>query len=510
MNAQYYRARLQFNAPDMTPPLVHEIWPVETGITDLDVNPAQISVPALADIREVWAGARGKLENTDQLRTFNERLAREWAIETGVIEDVFHIDKGVTVNLIEQGISAALLEHGTVDKPVDYVISILRDHVETLDWLFDRFIVQQRPVTVGAVKDLHALMTAHQANVDAQDAGGHPIRLDMIKGDWKRQPNNALRDGVMYCYCPPEFVQSEMERLFNFHAEHEASGFPSEVAAAWLHHRFTQIHPFQDGNGRVARALATLVFLRGGLFPLVINREMRAQYIDALERADSGDLKPLVQELALAQQSRFDQALNIAEDLTALPKSVELAVQSLKDRFATRTAEVAAEQRRVFELATILQNYSKERLHSVRQLLEPIHSRLESSDETNDFYYREQIIDEARRMGYYPNTTVYRAWVRLVISGGAPTGPDATPAILLFSFHGRGSEFAGVMVCAPIFEIVSEGSGEEAPRVRTLVPISDKPFEFYFTESADTLRGRFSAWLEEAITLAISQYQRMV
>ena len=36
-----------------------------------------------------------------------------------------------------------------------------------------------------------------------------------------------------------------------------------EIEATWLHHRFTQIHPFQDGNGRVARALASLVFFAG-------------------------------------------------------------------------------------------------------------------------------------------------------------------------------------------------------------------------------------------------------
>ena len=43
------------------------------------------------------------------------------------------------------------------------------------------------------------------------------------------------------------------------------------LVAAWLHHRFTQIHPFQDGNGRVARVLTTMVMLKAGLLPLVVD-----------------------------------------------------------------------------------------------------------------------------------------------------------------------------------------------------------------------------------------------
>lgn len=481
----------------------HEIWPVETGITDLAVAATQLAVPAIGDIREVWAEARKKLENTDQLKVFNERLAREWAIETGVIEDVFHIDKGVTVNLIEQGISAALLEHGTVDKPADYVVSILRDHVETLDWLMERFIVQKQPLTTSAIKELHRLMTDHQTHVDAQDPQGRPIKTELRKGDWKILPNNAMRGGVLYCYCPPEQVPGEMERLVDIHLQHEQAGIAPEVSAAWVHHRFTQIHPFQDGNGRVARALATLVFLRAGLFPVVVNREVRTEYIEALEHADAGDLAPLVEVLSTAQQVRFDRALNISDDLTAVPTTVELAIQALKDKLKGRAEEVAQQQKRVFEISDSLEQVTFDRFNQVADMLEPIRSEVNSSNLTNDYYYRGQIVDEARRFGYYANTTVYRAWVRLTIGGNAP-------ALLLFSFHGRGGEFAGVMVCSPIFELINESGEEEGLRQRTHIPIADRPFEFYFTEEISAVKRRYSSWLDETIALAVSQYQRLI
>ena len=85
-----------------------------------------------------------------------------------------------------------------------------------------------------------------------------------------------------------------MDRLIELHREHQIGEIPPEVEAAWLHHRFTQIHPFQDGNGRIARCLASLVFIQARWFPLVLTRDDRPTYISALEDADKGDLSNLI------------------------------------------------------------------------------------------------------------------------------------------------------------------------------------------------------------------------
>ena len=64
--------------------------------------------------------------------------------------------------------------------------------------------------------------------------------------------------------------------------------------AAWLHHRFVQIHPFQDGNGRVTRALVTWHLVQHEYLPIVVTRDDRGDYIDALDAADDGDMTQLV------------------------------------------------------------------------------------------------------------------------------------------------------------------------------------------------------------------------
>jgi Fic family protein len=57
---------------------------------------------------------------------------------------------------------------------------------------------------------------------------------------------------------------------------------------ARLHHRLECIHPFQDGNGRTGRALATWILLHYDLPPFDVRPEARADYLDALAAADEG------------------------------------------------------------------------------------------------------------------------------------------------------------------------------------------------------------------------------
>jgi Fic-DOC domain mobile mystery protein B len=81
---------------------------------------------------------------------------------------------------------------------------------------------------------------------------------------------------------------------------------PMEIAARY-HHRLVAVHIFPNGNGRHARLMADLLLtdLMGQRFEwgrgsLVAATELRAQYIDALRAADSGDIWPLLSFLEAA------------------------------------------------------------------------------------------------------------------------------------------------------------------------------------------------------------------
>ena len=129
---------------------------------------------------------------------------------------------------------------------------------------------------------------------------GRRVEVPLLKGKYKVRPNNPITlSGDLHEYCPPEQVRSEMDRLLAMHEAHMDQGTPTEVEAAWLHHRFVQIHPFQDGNGRVARALVAYLYARRHWPPPVIDADARHGYFDALQAADTGDLRPFVHFLAV-------------------------------------------------------------------------------------------------------------------------------------------------------------------------------------------------------------------
>ena len=82
------------------------------------------------------------------------------------------------------------------------------------------------------------------------------------------------------------------------HHEHErARRLPAPLEAAWLHHRFVQIHPFEDGNGRTARLLMSHVLAKRGEPTPVITALEKPRYFDALQEADRGDLRTFVRML---------------------------------------------------------------------------------------------------------------------------------------------------------------------------------------------------------------------
>ena len=73
----------------------------------------------------------------------------------------------------------------------------------------------------------------------------------------------------------------------------EGTGDPV-LEAAVVHAWLTHIHPFDDGNGRLARLLANLTLTQSGYPPLLIRSDAdRGQYLDALAASDDGDILPM-------------------------------------------------------------------------------------------------------------------------------------------------------------------------------------------------------------------------
>jgi Fic family protein len=96
---------------------------------------------------------------------------------------------------------------------------------------------------------------------------------------------------------PPDFskIPKLMDELLKRVADMDDD---SIVVASFLHHGLVDIHPFSDGNGRVARLIMNLHLMKHGYPPTVLRKEHRGKYYDYLAKADDGDLNPFVNFIA--------------------------------------------------------------------------------------------------------------------------------------------------------------------------------------------------------------------
>jgi fido (protein-threonine AMPylation protein) len=478
-------------------------------IEDLPADAAALAKPELRELSLVWQEQRQALTDAAGWQDFLGRLKREWSIETGLLERIYTLDRGITQLLIERGLDASFIPHSKAGQDPEKVVAIIRDHESAIDSLFD-FVKGDRRLSVSYIKELHALLTRNQEYVAAIDSMGRKLERPLLRGAFKKLPNNPLRaNGTIHEYCPPEQVASEMDRLIELHLSHDT--IATEVEAAWLHHRFTQIHPFEDGNGRVARSLATLVFHRAGWFPLVVRdiATERSSYLDALEDADAGDLGRLVQLFSSLQRRAFVQALGISGQVLRHAKA-EQVIAAARDQLQARARETRREWEAVKPIAAHLHHVAKKRLSELSitldqqtsQFLEGAHFFVDAEEANLPrwHYFRYQIIEIAQEWEYFANFSSYHSWIRLVLSDGGQS-------TILVSFHGAGREFRGVLVASACF-FRREESEDGTRQVVDITRLGNELFQVNYRDRAEDAEERFRDWLEYVVAQGLEIWRK--
>ncbi|MGI9337945.1 MAG: Fic family protein [Gammaproteobacteria bacterium] len=499
-------------------PVYHKWQP----IAELESAPEVLADDGLRSMLAVWHDQKGDI-NPEALRIFNEKLRREWSVETGLIERIYTLDRGITEMLIERGIDAALIPHRPGRQLPEKTAAIIRDHKNVVDSLFD-FVGGNRTITTSYIKELHAALVRNQDTATGVDQFGNKTEVPLVKGKYKTRPNNPTRDdgkGV-HEYCPPEHTDSEMDRLIEINNGYTAKRIAPEVQAAWLHHRFTQIHPFQDGNGRVARCLATLIFLRAGGFPLTI-RDIngdRAKYLDALEAADGGDLQPLISIFVAGQRREITRAIDISREVVSEGESPDEDYQSrtasiikiAAHTLSARQDKQKQEWENARDIAGILHKLSFDMLSQVQAELDKniptrgltdafrVDAYRNGDMEDRGHYFRYQIIEVAKKFGYFANPGLHHEWARLILRPGGR-------AELLVSFHGVGSIYRGLLVCsASMFH--RERTDAEDRQVSPAEELTDDVFQINYQDSEERVTARFRPWLGKALERGLAYWQK--
>ena len=487
----------------------------------------------LDSLQRQWLSIRQRWEesNPDAYKAFLELLERSWAIETGIIEGLYTLDRGVTETLVEKGIVADYIERGSTNKEPDDLVRTLYDHQETIRFVY-QYIRDGEPLTRTFVRQLHEALTQNQPTYTAFNQFGSRFETPLDRGGFKSQPNNPTRpDRIIHEYCPPVQVESELDNLVDWCIDYQqpGSGHHPLLVGAWLHHRFTQIHPFQDGNGRVVRALLTWHLVRDNFLPVVVSRDDRERYIDTLEAADAGDLIPFVDLLVQLEKRTILKALgevvpvgepaSLVEPKPVAPAGlVDQALDQLVDRIAGRirqlnqTQELLRNWQSVSDVARTLRdhatNYLVAQADRIQQRFDDGGIPLEYAQvEPEQILYRPEIEKTAKKAGYQVNFTAPGDVASLSLT---PQGRIWIPSLtFVISLHHVGQQPSGVMV-ATAFAIVYRPRTARIDAQEDFCDCTIRPFTLTWNDDPETLAPRFTAWMEEPLAIAIRYWNECI
>lgn len=229
-----------------------------------------------------------------------QKFRLDWNFHSNAIEGN-SLTYGETVSFLMHGLTAK-------GKPLKDHLDI-RGHNDAITILWE--MVQTDTVLREMdIRELHRVILVEPYTTQAQTADGIAVQKRIQLGEYKTMPNHVLTaTGATHYYATPEETPARMRDLMDVYqvAQHDERVHPL-VLAAWLHHEFVDIHPFDDGNGRMARLLMNLVLMKKHYPPIVIQqaKNERNAYYDALSQADAGDLHPFIEYLAERLQHSLD------------------------------------------------------------------------------------------------------------------------------------------------------------------------------------------------------------
>lgn len=456
------------------------------------------------DISASWFERRKILESqSKEYETFLAELKREHAIETGIVERMYDVKKGLTETLIKEGFVQSFVSHGDTNVPVPKLMAHLKDHLEAVDFVFD-VVKENRELTIGFIKELHALVTRNQDYAEGRDQFGNKTQIPLIKGKFKERENNPTReDGTTVLYCPPEQVDSEMDNLVAVFNNAVSNDIHPIIISAWFHHSFSTIHPFQDGNGRVARLLSSVILIKFGFFPFtVLREEAKIKYIQALELADEGSPQLFMDYFQEVQKRNIQRALNLKEVTSTSFEEVSDIFTNKVEKWHNRQQEekealLNSARVQVFEYC---EKYLKEAELALKSRLNgnAVLSLETCSpvDVSKQHYYYGQIIKYAKRHNYYFNRDLPKGWLKLKIQLSEQKAYQ-----LAITIHHYGFDENTLAIGAYLEYL----GFELKKRIESTIPLDIEPHVISIKDGLQAKEKNIRTFLERALTISLAQ-----
>jgi len=252
-----------------------------------------------------------------------QKLKLDWNYNSNAIEG----------NQLSYGETVAFLNFGLTAKGKPFKDHLdIKGHNEAIGFML-QLIKENRPLSESDIKDLHKIILVEPYFSKMSSLEGVEFQKKIKIGQYKTSPNHVKTlSGDIHYYTNPEEVAFEMNNLLEWYRNAEEENLHPVVMSAIFHHKFTAIHPFDDGNGRLARILSNFILLKYNYPVIVTKNRDKVQYYAALNIADNGIYEDLIKLFAenigysfdIMQKAINGENINEADDLD---KEIELFVK---------------------------------------------------------------------------------------------------------------------------------------------------------------------------------------
>ena len=237
-----------------------------------------------------------------------ERLSRRFTVDFNYNSN--HIEG----NTLTYGQTEILLLFGKVIGEADvYAVQEMTASNVGLKMMTEEARVKEMPLTQNFIRTLHKTLLREDYTVYRNLPGGQQTSyvIDGLStsvttrqcsnelgtvlavpsvhaGQYKTRPNSVItRYGDRFEYASPEETPGLMTDLVDWYNEAEKEGKLSPIElAALFHYRYIRIHPFEDGNGRIARLMVNFILMRHDYPMIVVRSRKKSEYLEALHQAD--------------------------------------------------------------------------------------------------------------------------------------------------------------------------------------------------------------------------------
>ena len=221
--------------------------------------------------------------------------------------------------------------------------------------------VSEYPLTETFIRQLHKTLLREDYTVYRQLPGGQQTSYIVHAGVYKTRPNSVRTiTGELFEYASPEETPALMTDLINWYRQAEESGqYSMAELCALFHYRYIRIHPFEDGNGRIARLMMNYILLRHNYPMIVVKSADKENYLRALSQCDGftgtapsagahaelKDIQPFVAYIENCMERALNTCIKAAKGLS-IEEDDDFA-KALKILERQKRQDVAVEQSKI-------------------------------------------------------------------------------------------------------------------------------------------------------------------